>query len=214
MFPVPVFADDDNETQVREFLVAPLLSHLGFCEADIETEFNILSRFGGTRKPLRADYVISVPNAFDLPPNRIVVEVKRPAIAITADEVMEQALIYGAHPSIQASHVVITNGRKLALFSISGTVVEPIAAFDVARLLEDWERIHALLGVDAIAREFAGVRVQRLIGAGGYGRVYEVVHPGLRRTEALKVLQVGAEQVERMRDRFTTGAMGLAGPAW
>jgi hypothetical protein len=40
------------------------------------------------------------------------------------------------------------------------------------------------------------------------------VHPGLRRTEALKVLQVGAEQVERMRDRFTTGAMGLAGPAW
>jgi len=52
MFPVPVFADDDNETQVREFLVAPLLSHLGFCEADIETEFNILSRFGGTRKPL------------------------------------------------------------------------------------------------------------------------------------------------------------------
>ena len=42
MFPVPVFTDDDNETQVREFFVAPLLSQLGFHEADIETEFNIL----------------------------------------------------------------------------------------------------------------------------------------------------------------------------
>lgn len=73
-----------SETQVREFLVAPLLIALGYREPQIETEFNIQSQFGGLRRPLRADYVVSVAPEYALPPNRLVVEVKRPSVSITS----------------------------------------------------------------------------------------------------------------------------------
>ena len=115
MFTTPTVTATDSETEIREFLVAPMLIVLGYGEPQIETELNIQSQFGGLRRPLRADYVVSVDHKYDLPPNRLVIEVKRPSVSIASAEVIEQATVYGAHPSIQASHLIITNGWQIAI---------------------------------------------------------------------------------------------------
>ena len=67
------FSDQDNETHIREALVAPLLRRLGYVDEDIVEEFPV-GIHGGLR--VKADYVVSTEHRFFLPWNTIVVEVQ------------------------------------------------------------------------------------------------------------------------------------------
>ena len=52
----------------------------------------------------------------------------------------------------------------------------------------------------------AGYRVERLLGVGGMGAVYEVANPELPRRDALKVLSAELSYNEEFRARFVREA--------
>lgn len=58
MIDPPIFTDRDNETVVRESLVAPLLRALGYDEEEILPEYPLVFRFQGESKRIRADYIL------------------------------------------------------------------------------------------------------------------------------------------------------------
>jgi serine/threonine-protein kinase len=60
---------------------------------------------------------------------------------------------------------------------------------------------------------FAGYTILRMLGAGGMGEVYQVKHPRLPRTEALKVLAASLTADPNFRARFTREA-DLAAALW
>ena len=67
----------------------------------------------------------------------------------------------------------MTNGRQMAICRLNGAYVEAVMTVDVCQLREQWHNIVGLLGAPAIRSEFGGVYLQRLLGEGGYGRVFE-----------------------------------------
>lgn len=102
--------DSMNETDVREAIVRPLLTQLGYAHgtvANIRTEVTLRydRAFIGRKKPGkdpklegRADYICEAVTF-----GRWTVEVKPPNVPLSQDDV-EQAHTYSAHPEISASH--------------------------------------------------------------------------------------------------------------
>jgi serine/threonine protein kinase len=207
MINIPSFTESDNETRVRESLVAPLLRALGYSDEDIFVEFSIGFR---DKSNLRADYVISTEHEFSLPPNRIVVEVKRPSVSLSDPEVLDQARYYAAHRAVQATHIILINGLHLNLYETTGALPQLIRSYEVERLSEYWDDLVQTLGAPSLGRYFAGVSLVEKLGSGGYGQVFKAWNDRLRRLEALKVLHPGAEQAVSLLRRFERGAQGLA----
>src|SRR4051794_15430324 len=100
--------DSMNETDVREIVVRPLLTRLGYAHgthANIRTEVTLryerafLGRKNPSKDPAlvgRADYICDAVSY-----GRWAVEVKSPQHELTQDDV-EQAHTYCAHPEISA----------------------------------------------------------------------------------------------------------------
>lgn len=207
MITIPSFSESDNETRVRESLVAPLLRALGYAEEDILVEFSVGLR---DKSILRADYVIFTEHEFDLPPNKIVVEVKRPSVSISEPEVLDQARYYASHRSVQATHIILVNGLSLDVYEATGALPRRIRSFEVKRLSESWDDLVNTVGATSLKRYFAGVQIIESLGSGGYGRVFKARNDSLGRLEAIKVLHPGAEQATSLLRRFERGAKGLA----
>jgi len=207
MITIPSFSESDNETRVRESLVAPLLRALGYADEDILVEFSVGLR---DKSILRADYVIFSDHEFDLPPNKVVVEVKRPSVTLSGHAVLDQARYYASHRSVQATHIILVNGLNLDVYEAIGSMPRLIRSYEVSRLNEVWDELYAVIGAPSMRRLFAGVELIEPLGSGGYGRVFKARHGTLGRLEALKVLHPGAEQSASVLGRFERGAQGLA----
>lgn len=210
MITLPAFSDTDNETKVRESLVAPLLRDLGYAEEEILPEVPMKVRVQDEIKQVRADYVISAEHNFGLPMNRLVVEVKRPAVPVEGYEVLEQARLYASHYSVQASHVVLVNGVDLCVYEPSGPMLNLVQKFKVEQLNVSWMKLNDLIGAESFRSQFAGMQILELIGSGGYGQVFRAKNLKLGRIEALKILHPSAETADSVRRRFERGARGLA----
>jgi serine/threonine protein kinase len=201
------FSDQDNETRIRETLVAPLLRRLGYLDEDILEEFPI-GIHGGIR--VKADYVVSAEHRFHLPRNTIVFEVKRPSISLLLPEVLEQARLYASHRSVRATYIALVNGLSLDVYSTFGPQPSLVRSFLIDDLEESWEELSDLLGADSLSGHFAGVQILEAIGSGGYGQVFKAWNPRLKRFEAIKVLHPSLEQPSSVVRRFQQGARGLA----
>lgn len=207
MITIPSFSESDNETRVRESLVAPLLRALGYADEDILVEFSVGLR---DKSVLRADYVIFSDHEFDLPPNKVVVEVKRPSVALSGPDVLDQARYYASHRSVQATHIILVNGLNLDVYEATGTMPRLIRSYEVSQLNEVWDDLYGVVGAPSLRRLFASVELIEPLGSGGYGRVFKAKHGKLGRLEAVKVLHPGAEQAASVLGRFERGAQGLA----
>jgi serine/threonine protein kinase len=207
MITVPSFSESDNETRVRESLVAPLLRALGYADDEILVEFKVGFR---DKSIQRADYVIFTEHDFDLPPNKIVVEVKRPSVALADPEVLDQARYYAAHRIVQATHIILVNGFNLDIYEATSALPRLIRSYEVKRLGEAWDDLVGIIGAPSLRRHFAGVQLVDPLGSGGYGRVFKAWNDKLRRSEAIKILHPGAEQAAALLRRFERGAQGLA----
>jgi hypothetical protein len=146
-----------NEQDVREEIVRPLLTRLGYshgADAYVQTEVPLtyskafLGRKNPTKDPElrgRADYVCGVTAA-----GRWVVEVKAPGELLT-EQVVQQAHTYAAHPEVAAFYFLITNGREFCIFE-TGRLKEPLLQWTSAEQDESFLRISNLLGPDGIRR--------------------------------------------------------------
>ena len=162
------FSQNDNETRVREALVAPLLRRLGYSDEDILEEFP-LGIHGGMR--LKADYLVTSEHRFQLPRNTIIVEVKRPSVSLVLPEVLEQARLYASHRTVQASYIVLVNGLRLDVYSTIGPQPSIIRSFSVGELDLLWAELENLLGAKSLNSYFAELELLEHLGSGGYGQV-------------------------------------------
>jgi hypothetical protein len=149
--------DDMNETDVREIIVRPLLHRLGYqhgSEANIRTETTLRydKAFLGRKSPKkdppltgRADYVCEV-----ISYGRWVVEVKGPKEDLDIDAV-QQAHTYAAHPEISATYILLTNGKKFALYR-TGALDNPLLSWDYENLEENLLSLFNVVSPDAIKK--------------------------------------------------------------
>jgi hypothetical protein len=149
--------DTMNETDVREIIVRPLLSRLGYAhntKANIRTEVPLRydRTFLGRKNPKkdpplagRADYICDA-----ISYGRWVVEVKTPSSPLTQDHV-EQAHTYAAHPEISASYFMLTNGRESRLYAAS-RLGEPILAWRFEQTEQHLMTLFNIVGYEAIRK--------------------------------------------------------------
>lgn len=159
-----------KESDVREFLIAPLLTELGYekdTENDITTELylqmrvskNYFGKLKATNEVLTgyADYRLDAGGKV-----RWVIEAKSPAQPITEAEI-EQAYHYARHPEVRAVLFCICNGRELKIFrtdynpqaaEVESFIYEELEQrFDVLRnilspqaMLNTWSEVHIDVG--------------------------------------------------------------------
>ncbi|WP_445215687.1 type I restriction endonuclease subunit R [Bradyrhizobium sp. Pa8] len=146
-----------NETDVREAIVRPLLTTLGYRHgsvANIRTELTLrydqsfLGRKSPGRDPRlqgRADYVCEV-----IPFGRWIVEVKSPANELCLEDA-QQAHTYAAHPEVGARYYLITNGREFKAYQ-TGAPFEPLLTWQLEETESAIYAIKNLLGPEAIER--------------------------------------------------------------
>lgn len=146
-----------NETDVREAIVRPLLTALGYrhgTKANIRTEITLrydqafLGRKAPKKDPTlqgRADYICEV-----IPYGRWVVEVKSPNQALDLNDA-QQAHTYAAHPEVAAKYYMLTNGREFHLY-LTGAPFEPVLSWQLEESERFFHAVGNLLGPDAIEK--------------------------------------------------------------
>lgn len=147
--------DSMNETDVREAIVRPLLTRLGYAHgtvANIRTEVTLryerafLGRKDKRRDPPlagRADYVCEAVSF-----GRWVVEAKAPSEQLSQDDV-QQAHTYCAHPEISATHFMLTNGRDFRLY-VTGQLQEPLLTWSWEQTDEVFAALQNVLSYEAV----------------------------------------------------------------
>ena len=149
----------DNEADVREEFVTPLLAKLGYrkgSENNIERELHLyypnasLGREKKSDPPLRgrADYVLSV-----LGFGRWVLEVKQPNSKLSPEEI-NQCLTYARHPEVSAAYAALTNGQKFVVYRVNQLATEnPLCEVDVTSIENVYQKLLGFLSPDAIRRD-------------------------------------------------------------
>lgn len=165
--------DTMNETDVREIIVRPLLSRLGYAhgtQANIRTEVSLRydRAFLGRKNPAkdpplrgRADYICEA-----ISYGRWVVEVKGANEDLSQDDA-EQAHTYCAHPEIAASHFLLTNGRLFRLY-VTGELSKPLLEWSYADTDQHLMTLFNILGYEAVKRRAGLIRhdVEKPLGPG------------------------------------------------
>lgn len=136
---------DFREDSVREALLMPLLTALGFSES---APYRIIRS-----RPLTHPYVYlgTVKKGITIIPDYIlerdgqyawILDAKAPSENITSGKHVEQAYSYAIHPDIRAPLYGLCNGRKLVTFHVSQ--VEPVIDIPLQEVGRAW---HALVGI-------------------------------------------------------------------
>lgn len=173
--------DSMNETDVREIIVRPFLSRLGYAhgtQANIRTEVTLkydkafLGRKNAAKDPPlagRADYICDA-----ISYGRWTVEVKAPQHEITQDDV-EQAHTYTAHPEIAASYFMLTNGREFRLYAAS-RLDAPLLAWRHDEIDQHLPALFNILGYEGLKRHSQRITpdVNKPLG-GGLNSVCKIV---------------------------------------
>ena len=130
-----------TEADVREEIISPLLKVLGY---DKQSYFSI-----DREKPIQLlgrkkflDYNLTLWSE-----NFWLIEAKKPrrAGAKFGAADIGQAVGYAVHPEINAALVVLCDGRKIAVFDREQNQMEPILTVKVANLLQEIDKLRAVL---------------------------------------------------------------------
>lgn len=152
-----------NETDVREIVVRPLLTRLGYThgtQANIRTEVPLRydRAFLGRKNPAkdpplrgRADYICEA-----ISYGRWAVEAKGANEALTRDDA-EQAHTYCAHPEIAATHFLLTNGRLFRLY-VTGELDVPLLEWAYEDTDQHMMTLFNILGPAAVKKRAGLIR--------------------------------------------------------
>ena len=157
--------DQMNETDVREDIISPLLSKLGYKKG---TEFditraqplryprNILGLKKKTDPILRgeADYICYVKNQI-----RWVIEAKSPHINIAIDD-LEQAYSYAVHQEVRAIYYCLCNGRTINFYeTMKGAIDTPLLSVNYESLADTFQKIANIVSPDSLMRDHSNHKI-------------------------------------------------------
>lgn len=161
----PINFNSWKEQDVREFLIAPLLTELGYekdTENNITTEVylrvkqNYFGKLKSTNEVLTgyADYILDAGSKV-----RWVIEAKSPAQPISEIDI-DQAYHYARHPEVRAVLYCLCNGKELRIFR---TDYNPEAALISSFRYEEFEQrfdeVKNILSPQAILQAWPEVRI-------------------------------------------------------
>lgn len=159
-----------KEDSVREVIIAPILSRLGYHPTGIQTVIRSKSLvqpfiYVGTRRhpvTIIPDYTLTYEGRAVL-----VLDAKSPSESVTSTANIQQAYSYAIHPEIRVDHFALCNGRRLAVYSVE--TPKPLLNIPFEEFEERWTEIEQHLAPRYLLtpqlRKFApdfGVAVSRL----------------------------------------------------
>ncbi|MBM2815961.1 MAG: methylase [Ignavibacteria bacterium] len=137
-----------KEDSVREVIIMPILSKLGFDNNSIERSKSLAHPFikiGSKKRPINLipDYILKVENHYVW-----VLDAKSPNEKIINSENIEQVFSYSTHPEIRTNYFALCNGTEFAVFRTSGTN-EPVLYFPIDEIEYYWEKLSNLLSINS-----------------------------------------------------------------
>lgn len=136
---------DFKEDSVREVIILPILTALGYSGNDIvrsKTLEHPFLKIGSNKKiPIKLipDYSLKVENNFAW-----VLDAKAPDKNINSSDSIEQVYSYASHPEIRSTYFALCNGLEFILFRRDSTN-EPILFFPVDEIEYYWETLTMFL---------------------------------------------------------------------
>jgi len=145
----PTLLDDPGfkEDSVREVIITPLLTRLGYSPSGDNRIIRSKSLvhpfiYVGTRKhpvTIVPDYTLLNERV-----NLLVLDAKSPSENVLSRENVQQAYSYAIHPEIKCKHFALCNGKTLAVFSVDEN--KPIFTANFEDFELRWEEIEKYLG--------------------------------------------------------------------
>lgn len=136
---------DFKEDSVREVIILPILSALGYTNNSIvrsKTLNHPFLKIGSNKKvPIKLipDYALKVQGSFAW-----VLDAKAPNQNINNEDNIEQVYSYATHPGIRSTYFALCNGVEFALHRREATNI-PVLRFAVAEVECHWARLCELL---------------------------------------------------------------------
>ncbi|MBK1694322.1 DNA methylase [Chromatium weissei] len=132
-----------KEDSVREVLIVPLLTQLGYAQTQIVRSKTLLHPFlkiGSKKRPITLipDYLLKVENS-----HAWVLDAKAPTQNIQSGDHVAQVFSYSIHPEVRSTFFALCNGWAFALFRQDAP--EPILYFELANTAQHWEELSAYL---------------------------------------------------------------------
>lgn len=197
-----------NEAEVQHYFVSRLLEILGYdvpeeAPAEDQLEFRIAAA-GRARIPLkRPDFLVrSLGRAL------LVIETKAPGETFSVADI-EQALSYARHEEVRAPLTMLANGRRITV--LESDTRHKLLDIPHDQLCERYRDLHLLLSKETLGSTVDGhIRLNREVGRGAFGVVYEASNMRVKRREAVKIYTFHGEDRERKRRRFRQGAIAHA----
>jgi len=140
----PALLDDPEfkEDSVREVIITPILTRLGFRPSGSDRVVRSKSLnhpfiYAGTRKvpvKLIPDYtLLSGDNVI------LIIDAKRPTEDVLSRSNVQQVYSYAIHPEIKSQYFALCNGKSLALFNVDNA--EPIFVVNFSEFESKWGEI-------------------------------------------------------------------------
>lgn len=173
-----------KEDSVREVLIAPILTRLGYHPSGPTRVIRSKSLvhpfiYAGTRK----HPVTIIPDYTLLHEEKIilVLDAKSPTESVLSNENVQQAYSYAMHPEVRCQHFALCNGKVLAVFSVEKP--DPLLVIPFEEFESKWDTIEKHLAprflLEPALRKFApdlGFKFSRM----GLAANFEIVMLGVR----------------------------------
>jgi hypothetical protein len=146
-FDPQLFSDPNfKEDSVREVIIAPMLSRLGYHPTGDQTVVRSKSLtqpfiYVGTRRhpvTIIPDYTLNFQGRPVL-----ILDAKSPSESVTLPAHVQQAYSYAIHPEVRVNHFALCNGRRLVIYSVD--TQNPLLDISYEEFESRWEDIETFL---------------------------------------------------------------------
>lgn len=156
-----------KEDSVREVLIAPLLSALGYRNANIKRSHSLRHPFlrtGSKNRPVELipDYCLYAENRFAW-----VLDAKGPSERIFDSGHISQVYSYASHPEVRAKYFALCNGVEFVVFD-TATDDSPVLEFAFSEIRHRWSEIWRKLNVTRFQSDTEASRLPLTV-AGTFG---------------------------------------------
>jgi Adenine-specific DNA methylase containing a Zn-ribbon len=143
-FKAIAYNTDFKEDSVREVIILPIISKLGYSQENIirsKTLQHPYLKIGSKKRPINLvpDYVLKVENNYAW-----VLDAKAPNQKVVNDDNVEQVYSYATHPEIRSNYFALCNGLEFSVFRTTDTN-KPVLFFKIEDIENYWDDLKLFL---------------------------------------------------------------------